>query len=149
VKPSELANSLRRIATAIDASKKPDRRLVARDLKKIIASVNPSVVTIKEFNYDSGDKRSYGDFYIVAETSLGELIGKGMIGSGSDTQDEVWTLNGKPIDETIDYPDLGIPHYYAGSRSISRFEKVKDTEIPEAISEWVNDYIQANSELNS
>jgi hypothetical protein len=39
MKPSELANSLRRIAAAIDASKKPDRRLVARDLKKILSAI--------------------------------------------------------------------------------------------------------------
>jgi len=39
MKPSELANSLRRIAAAIDNSKSPDRTIVARDLKKVLAAV--------------------------------------------------------------------------------------------------------------
>lgn len=40
MKPSELANSLRRIASAIDNSKSPDRTLVARDLKRILAGIS-------------------------------------------------------------------------------------------------------------
>jgi hypothetical protein len=40
MKPSQLANQLRRIATAIDKSKNPDRKLVARDLKKILFSIS-------------------------------------------------------------------------------------------------------------
>jgi len=39
MKPSQLASQLRRIAAAIDNSKKPDRTLVARDLKKVLAAV--------------------------------------------------------------------------------------------------------------
>jgi len=39
MKPSQVAIALRRIAAGIQASKKPDRRLVVRDLKKIIAKV--------------------------------------------------------------------------------------------------------------
>jgi len=39
MKPSELASQLRRIASKIDASKNPDRTLVAQDLKQIIAAV--------------------------------------------------------------------------------------------------------------
>ena len=40
MKPSQLASQLRRIASAIDNSKSPDRTLVARDLKKILAAVS-------------------------------------------------------------------------------------------------------------
>ena len=39
MKPSQLAGQLRRIASAIDSSRNPDRSLVARDLKKVIAAV--------------------------------------------------------------------------------------------------------------
>ena len=41
MKPSQLASQLRRIAAAIDNSKKPDRTLVARDLKKVLAGLTP------------------------------------------------------------------------------------------------------------
>jgi hypothetical protein len=39
MKPSQVAISLRHIAAKIQASKSPDRRLVARDLKKIISKI--------------------------------------------------------------------------------------------------------------
>jgi len=39
MKPSQTAGKLRQIATAIENSKRPDRNLVAEDLKKIIASL--------------------------------------------------------------------------------------------------------------
>ena len=145
MEPSELSKTLRRIASAINKSRNPDRALVARDLKKIIAAIAP--VTVKEFVYETGDKRRYGSFHVFADTSLGELVGHGLIDSGGGTEKEVWTLNGKPIDETIDYPDLGIPHSYAGNRALARFEKTKDTEIPEILAEWISDLTRANTEL--
>jgi len=39
MKPSQVAIALRRIASAIQASKNPDKNLVARDLKKIISKI--------------------------------------------------------------------------------------------------------------
>jgi len=42
MKPSQLASQLRRIAAAIDNSKQPDRVLVARDLKKVLAVLQPN-----------------------------------------------------------------------------------------------------------
>ena len=98
-------------------------------------------VTVKSFEWDPGDKRSYGSFKVVADTPHGELVGEGMIDSGGGTENETWTLGGKPISSDVDYPDLGIPHYYAGARAMSRFEKVKDQEIPEILSEWLAGYI--------
>ena len=40
MKPSEVSNTLRHIASTIDNSQKPSKELVAKDLKKIIAVVN-------------------------------------------------------------------------------------------------------------
>ncbi len=39
MKPSETAETLRKIAAAIDNSKNPDRRMVAADLKRVLAAV--------------------------------------------------------------------------------------------------------------
>jgi hypothetical protein len=39
MKPSVVANSLRRIASGIANSKNPSRKLVARDLKRILAAI--------------------------------------------------------------------------------------------------------------
>ena len=40
MKPSQLAQSLKRIASEIEASKKPNKELVIRDLKNVISSMN-------------------------------------------------------------------------------------------------------------
>ena len=42
MKPSEVAKTLNRIATEIANSKNPDRRLVAQDLKKVLAALHSS-----------------------------------------------------------------------------------------------------------
>ena len=44
MKPSQLASQLLRIASKIENSKSPDRSLVARDLKKVLAGINPASV---------------------------------------------------------------------------------------------------------
>jgi len=43
MKPSDLSKSLRQIAAKIDASKRPDRVLVARDLKRILVAVGSNL----------------------------------------------------------------------------------------------------------
>jgi hypothetical protein len=44
MKPSQTAQALRRIAANIQNSKNPDRNLVARDLKKILAAISGQIV---------------------------------------------------------------------------------------------------------
>ncbi len=39
--PSQAADRLRRIAVAIEASKNPDKELVVKDLKKVLAAISP------------------------------------------------------------------------------------------------------------
>jgi len=46
MKPSQLASQLRRIASKIDASKNPDRTLVAKDLKKVLSSLKTGTSSI-------------------------------------------------------------------------------------------------------
>jgi len=103
--------------------------------KTVAIEQNPISVTIKEFEWDHGDKRSFGSFRIVADTPHGELVGRGSIDSNNDADEETWTLGGKPI--SVKSPNLGIPHYYAGNDEMARFEKTKDTEIPEILSDWI------------
>jgi len=44
MKPSETAETLRKIAATIDNSESPDRRLVASDLKKVLAAIEAEPV---------------------------------------------------------------------------------------------------------
>jgi hypothetical protein len=133
-KPFEMSAMLRKIASKIDNSDSPVKDLVVSDIRSVLAAISNDV-TIKEFTWDPGDERSYGSFRIVAETPYGELIGQGDIASDGSTEDAVWTLGGNPVSGG---PDLGIPHYKSGNRAMARFEKVKDTEIPEILSEWIS-----------
>jgi hypothetical protein len=118
---------------------KAEKRLKQVEFFRHKASGAP--VTVTKFEWDPGDKRSYGSFEIEADTPAGKLVGRGMINSGGEVDDPEWTLDGKPVPSDVEYPDLGIPHYYAGSRAMSRFEKAKDTELPEVLSEWVAGYM--------
>jgi hypothetical protein len=51
MKPSVVANSLRRIASALSNSKNPSRKLVARDLKKILAAISSKEMEVWQFLY--------------------------------------------------------------------------------------------------
>jgi len=143
MKPFEMSAMLRKIASKIDNSDSPVKDLVVSDIRSVLASISNDV-TIKEFTWDPGDERSYGSFRIVAETPYGELIGQGDIASDGSTEDAVWTLGGNPVS---DGPDLGIPHYKSGNRAMARFEKVKDMEIPEILSEWISKIMKDTENL--
>lgn len=72
MKPSQLANQLRLMASKIDRSKKPDRRLVANDLKRIVGTLNETV------NIDHNAVKS------AIEKAFSEIQnGKDVVGVGS------------------------------------------------------------------
>ena len=101
MKPTQVVQSLRHIAASIQASKNPDRRLIARDLKKIVSILLPKN-NIKSFK---GTIRSGYD----GENC--DTNGKIIINSGySDVEHQVTTsasgnyteciLNGEDISNT-------------------------------------------------
>jgi len=47
MKPSELSRNLRTVAAKIDSSKKPDRNLVSRDLKRILAAIDMGTISFE------------------------------------------------------------------------------------------------------
>jgi monomeric isocitrate dehydrogenase len=53
MKPSDLSKSLRQIAAKIDASKRPDRVLVARDLKRVLVAMDDAGVLVNFRAYDN------------------------------------------------------------------------------------------------
>jgi hypothetical protein len=67
MKPSQVSQELRRIAAALDNSKKPRSDLVAKDIRKILGSLEPKTgpygVKIEKFNLDEyvdpSDKSAY------------------------------------------------------------------------------------------
>jgi len=62
MKPSQLASQLRRIAAAIDKSRNPDRTLVARDLKKVLASVRTAAHPHNCLNDEESTNESWWEY---------------------------------------------------------------------------------------
>ena len=102
--------------------------------------VKPEQVEIVKYDVDHGDKRSQGSFAIEAKTPAGVLTGKGYTNSGGDVEEQEWSLDGTSL--YGDFPDLGVPHFYAGFRAISRFEKNRETEAQEVLAAWLTDYTE-------
>jgi hypothetical protein len=79
MKPSQLASQLRRIAAAIDRSKNPDRRLVYREIRRALASMNQISSLHKQ-----GDPASNGwDFSVTFDPSTSTDIEKVFLISGT------------------------------------------------------------------
>jgi hypothetical protein len=78
MKPSQLASQLRRIASAIDNSKQPDRTLVARDLKKVLASVSKTAgsgsIIIQIISGNNGDDYLIMQSQTVSSTEPFDMI---------------------------------------------------------------------------
>ena len=74
MKPSQLAAKLRQIATTIDNSKQPDRTLVARDLKKVLAAVNApdAALDLSQYacNWDGHEGLSIDEEWPEAESII-------------------------------------------------------------------------------
>jgi hypothetical protein len=120
VKPSQVSASLRRIASGIQASSKPDPVLVARDLRRVLAGVLEELGTHKDVylnegsvEYFPGDDRSMGTLeyeFQVGDATV-SFFGEFSDGSGFETN---WKINGKPasphasevLDQTFGYDDI-------------------------------------------
>jgi hypothetical protein len=126
VKPSELSKTLRRIAHAIDKSRNPDRTLVARDLKKVIAAINTPLADITSasmspdglwtvsLSWDATD--SDGVSHHMSGTTQFRMIAE----YNSKDATEKFSIDGKSIGNQVPYmvidfgdDQLGQPAYIA------------------------------------
>ena len=97
-------------------------------------STNQNNITFHNLKYNEGDDRSYGKISFKANTPIGELIISGQVATDASIEDMIATLNG----EEVDGPDLEVPHFYAGDRSVSNFEDNKEKFLSEDINKWIN-----------
>ena len=146
MKPSQLASQLRRIAAAIDNSKNPDRTLVAKDLKKVLAAVssgtgalraiieNEEIVGIEaDFNGkkyvldypcdDDGDDRELDDAtaFKMVETTY----------KGQDDQevDDIISLGAHPKAMNADYEDNDGDYIYKVWFFLSDVDNVDEVNV--------------------
>jgi len=68
MKPSDLSKTLRQIAAKIDASKRPDRILVSRDLKRILAAMTRTATDQSEILTQD----TVVSFYVDPDSDLAE-----------------------------------------------------------------------------
>jgi len=95
MKPSEVSTKLRQIASAIDKSQKPQRDLVAADLKKVAIALTGK--TVSDFtgevgSYDEGDN--------------GNLQGTINIDGNNVNIEGSWNSGSRGIDFLLDGQDL-------------------------------------------
>ena len=96
-------------------------------------------IVITKLEYDPGDKRSCGSLEVEATTSKGKLKIHGYIQTGGDIEyseeNHGVFLDGKILD--VWTFDPGLPHYYAGSRALSRAQENLDVWMMEALADTV------------
>jgi hypothetical protein len=103
MKPSQLVATLRRIASNIERSKNPDRTLVARDLKKVVAALIETTVEGLVINSVTHNKNSNPMFpsWNISGTYNGQPyvyeVAVEMDGRDADTIH----LSGEKIDEDV------------------------------------------------
>lgn len=117
--PSQIANSLRRIAAGIDNSQNPDQRLVVRDLKKVLASVGGDTTS-------SFAKKIASQMYRFAKKS-GEDFSAWELEEGKRTEDVYEHARKQKDDEDV---ESGLKML---KRQVDRFlkELVEGTDLDE------------------
>ncbi len=86
--PTEVSRALVRIANGIDSSRQPSRRLVARDLQRVLAAVEPAsgrlkIVEKKHGDYDQIKHKTENNAYSCPGIVKGEWDGKPFEFSGT------------------------------------------------------------------
>lgn len=115
-----------------------DRLASTLSLKELVEDGKLTEVTLEEYSYDCGDKRSYGELEVTAKTNLGTLTIESTIGSSGDLEDVTMKLNDKEvIDDLDDKFDPGTPHYYSGKRAVATWEEKAKTTLQEALEEYL------------
>lgn len=103
MKPSELANHLRRMASAIENSKNPSKELVLRDLKKTVFKVAMDAkLIVKEFADDDMMAQNFmsgPSTWDSTRKSLEEALKTGKIHKSYDKYG--FSENGKVTDEAL------------------------------------------------
>ena len=95
-------------------------------------------IKILSIDYNPGDKRTSGAIELKAETPHGLLEFWSTLGTGDDEGE--LTLDGKPVDIDVDWPDIGLPHHYAGKRAVERAQENLNSWVHDALVAWCNEY---------
>ncbi len=97
------------------------------------------------YDYDEGDNRAYGRLEVTFDVPFGKVKFTTMIGSGSEFEESQLFVNDQEV-EYEEKPDVGAPHYYAGSRAVNRFVKNAHKTLAKDFQEWLNNHLEGEGE---
>lgn len=117
-----------------------------RKLREVLAPLAdvPHVSSV-EYEYDCGDKRSYGSLKVTASFEESDLPFKtltveGNVGSSGGLESG-WEESVKLDDESVEFewlPEVEVPHYYAGVRTCERWEERANETLVEDLQAWLD-----------
>jgi len=102
----------------------------------------PECPTVQDlsFDYDCGDKRSYGGLKVSFRLGERSLKFDFSVGSGGGVENvggvDVLVVDGQPV-ELDNWPEVEVPHYYAGVKACDRWEERAPDTLVEDFQEWV------------
>jgi len=132
--PNQVAKALRQIATKIDNSKSPNRELVARDLKRILAAVG---------EYAYGESKD-GPWTAVTPEELAKIV--------QDRKAKARPESGEVYEGTLSGysdPDNGIILFLKKGDRIFQIECVHSVHGEDAISDYAIDEIDPETQTST
>lgn len=126
-----------------------------KSLPQVLRSVNTLTVDTVGYDYDCGDKRSYGSLTVrltfQEDLPFKVLTFSGKVGSSGGL--ERWydrfslKLDGEQV-SFEDCPYVEVPHYYAGVRTCQRWEERANETLKEDFELWLAGQLELASELD-
>ena len=117
-----------------------------RSKRQNLSDLKFTYVSIVNYEFDPGDKRSMGSLIVTANTNLGQLVLKCSLSSSGSVEEMKVILDGKRVntDNMETSFDPATPHYYSGHRAIENWESMAMATLKDAL----NEYLRPEGETN-
>jgi hypothetical protein len=115
-------------------------------------------VSAVSYDYDCGDKRSYGSLAVEASFQESDLPFKTLkwdgcaVGSSGGLEsgwDEKCLVDGEAVEVSTGLPEVEVPHYYSGLRTVGRWEDRAHETLVEDLQDWLAGEFEAAKEGES
>jgi hypothetical protein len=125
-----------------------------KSLPQVLRSANTLTVDTVDYDYDCGDKRSYGQLTVrltfKEDLPFKVLTFFGLVASGGGYEcghNEHCKLDDEQV-TFDDTPEVEVPHYYAGVRTCQRWCERADETLREDFGHWLAGQLELAEELD-
>lgn len=122
---------------------------VADHLAKLDECPTPTNLS---YDYDCGDKRSYGRLSVEFDLPFGRVkfqdLAVGSSGGVESGWSEKLTVDGKEVEGEA-YLDAEVPHYYSGLKTCGRWEDRALSTLQEDVEEWLAEQWEEAEDLKA